>query len=95
MPTLFRLFGFRFFYRMYDLINEPCHVHASDDGIKLCKYWIREDGSFLLADLVKIKATELKKIEKAITDHISQIQEMYETDCQTNGIKPNYYRQTS
>ncbi|WP_405512895.1 DUF4160 domain-containing protein [Spirosoma sp. KNUC1025] len=61
MPTLFRLFGFRFFYRMYDLINEPCHIHASDDGLKLCKYWIREDGSFKLADSVKIKTAERKK----------------------------------
>jgi hypothetical protein len=80
---------------MYDLMNEPCHIHAGDDGIKLCKYWVREDGSFVLADSVKIKTAERKKIEKAIADHLFQIKETYENDCKTNGIEPNYYRQTS
>ncbi len=68
MPTLFRLFGYRFFYRMYDLINEPYHVHATDDANLLCKYWIREDDSFVLADTTKLKAAERKKIEKALTE---------------------------
>lgn len=95
MPTLFRLFGFRFFYRMYDLMNEPCYIHATDDGIKLCKYWIREDGSFVLADSVKIKTAERKKIEKAIVDHIDQIKETCENLCKTNSLRLNYYRQTS
>ncbi|GAB4018353.1 hypothetical protein GCM10028773_17750 [Spirosoma koreense] len=74
-------------------MNEPCHIHAGDDGVKLCKYWIREDGSFLLADSVKIKVAERKKIEKAIREHIRLIMITYESDCQTSGIKPNYYNQ--
>ncbi|MBC7570410.1 MAG: DUF4160 domain-containing protein [Spirosoma sp.] len=94
MPTLFRLFGYRFFYRMYDLINEPCHVHATDDANLLCKYWIREDDSFVLADTTKLKTAERKKIEKALTEHMSQIKETYEHHCQANGINHNYYRQT-
>lgn len=69
-------------------MNEPCHVHASDDGIKLCTYWIREDGSFIVADSVKIKAAERRKIEKAIVDHIDQIKEAYENKCKTNGLSP-------
>lgn len=94
MPTIFRFFGFRFFYRMYDLLNEPCHVHATDDANLLCKYWIREDGTFVLADSTKIKASKRKQIEQALTEHANQIKETYENHCKVNGIKPNYYRQT-
>jgi|GEM_PF-6487217 len=33
---------------------------------------------------------DLRKIEKAITDHQSTIIEQYKRRCDENGIKPNY-----
>ena len=92
MPTLFRLFGFRFFYRLFDLINEPCHVHVGDDGRKLCKYWIRADGSIELADAVGLTKRDLTKIERALLVHMTQIQQSYENNCQISGSTPNYYQ---
>ena len=40
MPTLFIDAGLRFFFVMFDLLNEPFHIHVSDGGRKLCEYWI-------------------------------------------------------
>ncbi len=92
MPTIFKLLGLRFFYLSYDMINEPCHIHVSDDGGKLCKYWIRKDGSITLADTTGFTARERKRIESAITKRISEIQEHYEINCRNNKISINYYK---
>lgn len=73
MPTLFRLLGFRFFYRLYDLINEPYHVHIGDDGRKLCKYWVLADKHIELADSAGFTKRGLKKIEKALIEQINEI----------------------
>ena len=89
---MFRLFGLRFFYRLFDLVNEPCHVHVGDDGRKLCKFWIRLDGSVDLADAVGFTKRDLTKIEKALLENMTQIHQSYEINCQTNGVLPNYYQ---
>lgn len=64
MSTIFHLYGFRFFYRMFDL-TEPCHVHAGS-GRKLCKYWIRADGTFVQAFLITLQNQRLKKYKKPL-----------------------------
>ncbi|GAA4449455.1 hypothetical protein GCM10023189_08850 [Nibrella saemangeumensis] len=92
MPTLFLLFGFRFFYRLYDLVNEPLHVHVSDNSRKLCKFWIYSDGSVQLADNVGFNKRELTRIEKALVEHRDKISQTYESDCKANGVTPNYKR---
>jgi hypothetical protein len=90
MPTLFRLFGYRFFYRLYDLINEPCHVHVGDDGRKLCKFWVCLDDTIELADSVGFTRRELNRIEKAIVGQLIVIKDLYEADCLHYDVPPNY-----
>ncbi len=92
MPTLFRLLGYRFFYRMYDLLNEPCHVHVGDDAKKLCKYWIREDDSVTLVESAGFSRKKLNEIERVIVENMEHIKLSYESDCKANGLQPNYYR---
>ena len=50
MPTLLTAFGLRFFWVMYDLLHEPCHIHVTDKNRKVCKFWIFENGVFEIAD---------------------------------------------
>ncbi|MBC3785221.1 DUF4160 domain-containing protein [Spirosoma utsteinense] len=90
MPTLFRLLGFRFFYRLFDLVSEPCHIHVGDDKRKLCKFWIFRDKTVELADFVGFSKRELKRIEKVLLEHIDTICQTYEHDCITNNTSPNY-----
>jgi hypothetical protein len=90
MPTLFRLLGFRFFYRLYDLVNEPCHVHVGDDGRKLCKFWVCDDGTGALADSIGFTKRDLNRIEKAIVENLPEIKRIYETDCATYGTAASY-----
>ena len=90
MPTLFIQAGLRFFLVMFDLLNEPFHLHVGDGGRKLCKYWIFADGSFELADSVGFKPRELKNIEATLTVKMALIQETYGNYCTTNNIRVNY-----
>lgn len=90
MSTIFHSFGFRFFYRMFDL-SEPCHVHAGS-GRKLCKYWIRADGTFVQEFAYYFTKSEIKKIEKAISENMASIKSSYEDDCKRAGTQPNYYQ---
>ncbi|MCY7359117.1 MAG: DUF4160 domain-containing protein [Rudanella sp.] len=94
MATLFRLIGLRFFYLSFDLLREPCHLHATDDRGQLCKYWIRADGSFILADSKRFKRKELNKVEKVLTEQMQLIQKQYEDDCTSNNITVNYCQKT-
>ncbi len=90
MSTIFHQFGFRFFYRMFDL-SEPCHVHTGS-GRKLSKYWIRADGTFVQEFAYYFTKAEIKKIEKAIAENMASIKTSYEDDCKRAGIRPNYYQ---
>lgn len=90
MPTLFISAGLRFFLVMFDLINEPFHIHVGDGGRKLCKYWIFADGSFELADSKGFKQRELNDIEATLTAQMALIRKMYGNYCTTNHIAINY-----
>jgi hypothetical protein len=90
MPTLFIKLGLRFFFRMFDMANEPFHVHISDDANKLCKYWIFANHQFELADYVGFSKKELRQIEQILTESMNEICEKYEHYCNTNHIALNY-----
>lgn len=90
MPTLFIQAGLRFFFVMFDLLNEPFHVHVGDKGKRLCKYWIFADGSFELADNSGFRQRELNDIEATLIEQMRSIQEAYGTYCTKNNIAVNY-----
>ena len=90
MPTLFFNAGFRFFFVMFDLLNEPFHIHVADGGRKLCKYWIFADGSFELAESKGFKQRELNNIEATLRTQMTLIQESYGTYCTKNNISIDY-----
>lgn len=90
MPTLFINAGLRFFFVMFDLINEPFHIHVGDGGRKLCKYWIFADGTIELADSKGFKQRELNDIEATLVSQMALIQEAYGNYCTTNQLTVNY-----
>lgn len=95
MPTLFLEAGLRYFFVMFDLLNEPFHVHVGDGGRKLCKYWIFDDGSIEQAESKGFKQRELSKIEATLHAQMTFIQEAYGNYCTKNGIGINYKIQRS
>ncbi|AQG82150.1 DUF4160 domain-containing protein [Spirosoma montaniterrae] len=90
MPTVFTQAGLRFFFVMFDLLNEPFHIHVGDGGRKLCKYWIFADGVVQLADNQGFKQRELNNIEKTLAEQMPYIQETYGAYCTKNNIAVNY-----
>ncbi|WP_428656601.1 DUF4160 domain-containing protein [Runella sp.] len=72
------------------MVNEPFHIHISDDANKLCKYWIFENQHFELADHVGFNKKELRKIEQILAESMNEICNQYEYYCNTNHIAPNY-----
>lgn len=75
---------------MYDLLEEPFHLHVSDDQQKLCKYWILTDGTVELADVVGYSRRELRKIEEEILTQMPEIRKQYESYCRQNFLPINY-----
>ncbi|QMW01899.1 DUF4160 domain-containing protein [Spirosoma foliorum] len=90
MPKFLELYGWRFFAVMFDLLNEPFHIHVTDKGKKECKYWVRPNGALQLAFNRGFTGHELRKIEKAIITHLTAIIHQYQTHCHENGLKPIY-----
>ncbi|QDK82871.1 DUF4160 domain-containing protein [Spirosoma sp. KCTC 42546] len=90
MPTYFILSAWRYFARSYDLVYEPCHVHAQKGSRKLCKYWVFADGTIELADSKGLTKRELSTISAVISQEIETIKEAYESYCRQNRIAINY-----
>ncbi len=90
MPKFLELYGWRFFAVMYDLLNEPFHIHVTDKGKKECKYWVSPSGDRQIAFNKGFTQVELRKIEKAIIRHLAIIVEQYESHCKNSGINPSY-----
>lgn len=90
MPKFLELYGWRFFAVMFDLLNEPFHIHVTDKGKKECKYWVTSDGIYQLAFNRGFTRIELRKVEKAISTHLVTIIDQYQTHCYANGIEPRY-----
>ncbi len=69
MPELFRLFGFVFLLFSHEHI--PIHVHVRGHGGDAKFVW---DGEgFVLAENNGIKATDLKRIERAVQENADLI----------------------
>lgn len=75
---------------MFDLLNEPFHIHVTDKGKKECKYWVTSAEELQLAFNRGFTGPELRKIEKTIITHLTIIIDQYQTHCHENGIKPSY-----
>ena len=89
MPTYFIFVSWRYFARSYDLLNEPCHVHAQKDVQKLCKFWVFADGTVELADKKGITKRELSAVETVLKSEINTIKIAYESYCRANSIPIN------
>lgn len=90
MPKFLELYGWHFFAVMFDLLNEPFHIHVTDKGKKECKYWVAPNAILQLAFNRGFAGHELRKIEKAIVTHLVTIIDQYQTHCYENGINPSY-----
>ena len=90
MPKFLELYGWRFFAVMFDLLNEPFHIHVTDKGRKECKYWVTQTGVMQLAFNRGFTERDLRKVEKAIVDHLTVIINQYKFYCNENGLKPTY-----
>lgn len=65
MPTLFILFGLRFFFYSND--HAPIHVHVSKENAE-AKYRINDNDIFLVENR-GLKAKDLKVAERAIREN--------------------------
>jgi hypothetical protein len=83
MPTLFRKFGFRFYFLSYDCA-EPTHIHISDDQNKTAKFWLKGDKGVILSSQVGFKKSELAKIEKEIFANFDTIVLAFDAYCKKN-----------
>ena len=84
------LYGWRFFAVMFDLLNEPFHIHVTDKGKKEYKYWVTPGGICELAFNRGFTPYKLRKIEKAIRTHSVTTIAQYQTHCYANDIKLSY-----
>lgn len=89
MPKFLELHGWRFFAVMFDLLNEPFHIHVTVKGKKECKYWITSGGICQFAFNRGFTRHKLRKIEKAISTHLVTIIDQYQTHCYANSIEPS------
>ncbi|QKZ15144.1 DUF4160 domain-containing protein [Spirosoma sp. KUDC1026] len=90
MPKFLEMYGWRFFAVMFDLLNEPFHIHVTDKGKKECKYWVIPDGHMQLAYNRGFSTADRNKIERAIKENLPTILNQYKTYCDENNIKPTY-----
>ncbi len=90
MPTYFIIAAWRYFTRSYDLLHEPCHVHAQKGPRKLCKFWIFADGTVELADSTALTKRELSAVQRVIESEVDTIKQAYESYCRDNRIAVNY-----
>ena len=90
MPKFMELYGWRFFAVMFDLLNEPFHIHVTDKGKKECKYWVSPNRNLQVAFNRGFTIHELRKIERAIITHLNVIIGQYQNHCYENGIQPTY-----
>ena len=75
MPEVFRKFGFLFFF--YSREHEPIHVHVEgEEGLVI--YDLINDKFVIREIKGKIKASSLRKIEKALVDNKQKIIDAWE-----------------
>ena len=73
MPTVLRIGAHRNYFYSHDLINEPPHVHADRDSLS-AKFWL---NPVALASNHGFSASELRKIERIVTEHQAEFLERW------------------
>ena len=64
MPTVLRIYGYRFFFFSNEG-TEPVHIHV-ESGDGYCKYWLNPVS---LAYSTGYDSSELNKIRKLVEEH--------------------------
>jgi hypothetical protein len=73
MPTVLRIGPYRFYFYSHDLISEPPHVHVDRDEFS-AKFWL---DPVALARNLGFSASELRKIERILGAHQSELLERW------------------
>lgn len=73
MPTVLRIGSYRFYFYSHDLMNEPPHVHVDRDDSS-AKFWL---NPIALASNLGLSARELRKIEKVVREHLTELLERW------------------
>lgn len=73
MPTVLRIGPYRFYFYSHDLIDEPPHVHVDRNDLS-AKFWL---NPIALASNLGFNARELRKIEKVVREHQTQLVERW------------------
>ncbi len=76
MPTVLRVGPYRFYFYSHDLMNEPPHVHVDQDELS-SKFWL---SPISLARNLGFSASELRKIERIIQEHQSELLERWQKE---------------
>ena len=72
-PAVFVEKGFRFYFSMTDLMNEPPHVHV-DKGGKMAKFWL---SPVRLSDPGRFTAKEIRQIEHIVSQNEDKLIEKW------------------
>ncbi len=75
MPSR-RFGGYRFFFYMQDLINEPIHFHVEHKG-KVAKFWLEPIQCEMTGG---IKQHDLNDIEAVIKDNQAALNRFWHTE---------------
>ena len=73
MPTVLRVGPYRFYFYSHDLIHEPPHIHIDRDELSV-KFWL---SPVALARNLGFSAGELRKIERLVAAHQSELLERW------------------
>jgi len=76
MPTVLRIGPYRIYFYSHDLIAERPHVHIDHDKLS-AKFWI---NPVALARNLGFDASELRKIEKIVSEHKSDFLERWQKE---------------
>jgi Domain of unknown function (DUF4160) len=76
MPTVLRVGPYRFYFYSHNLVNEPPHVHVDQDELS-AKFWLNPVS---LARNLGFSAGELRKIERIIRKHQSELLERWQQE---------------
>jgi hypothetical protein len=72
MPTILRIFGFRFHFYS-DEGTEPPHIHV-ESGDGECKFWL---SPVALARNHGMSAVDIRKVERLVYEHQAFLLEKY------------------
>ncbi len=77
MPTALRTGPYRLYFYSYDC-GERRHMHVDRQG-KSCKFWL--DPDVLLAENYGYSRTELREIERTVTQNLERLRNEWDNFC--------------